>query len=76
MDLSTPPDAGANIGAGIVGIPLLALGLPWTLPWLVDPYAFDGLSNLVHDAWLLGSAALNVLVHAAVARIRARRSAL
>lgn len=34
---ATRPDAGANIGAGIIGLPLLAVGMPWSLPILVDP---------------------------------------
>ena len=74
MDLSTPPDAGANIGAGLAGLPLMVLGLPWTLPWLLDPYRFDGLSNVAHYAWLLVAAIANVVVHGVVAGARARRS--
>jgi hypothetical protein len=73
MDLSTPPDAGANIGAGLVGLPLIAMGLPWTLPWLADPYGCDGLSELARYVWLLSAAVLNVLLHLGWASFRARR---
>lgn len=68
------PEDGANIGAGIAMLPLLALGLPWTIPVFADPYQFDDWST---GPWLtitLGPAVLNLAVHAVV-RVRKHRSA-
>lgn len=71
---STSPEEGANIGAGIVGLPLLALGLPWSSVFLIDPYRFDGLSALSWYVVALGPAFLNVALHGVViAVVRTRR---
>lgn len=59
----TNPTGGANIGAGILLLPLLPLGLPWSLPVIVDPYRFDpAAESLVYTVYL-GPALLNVAVH-------------
>lgn len=34
------PDQGANIGAGLLLLPLLGLGIPWSVPFLIDQYRF------------------------------------
>lgn len=73
--LTTAPEDGANIGAGIIALPLLPLGLPWSWPALSDPYQFDGLSPFLHSLVTFGPAWLNVLLHVAVFLVvsRARR---
>ncbi len=70
---TTPPDSGANIGAGLIGVALLALGLPWSLPVLLEPYRFDGLSDATHFVIAFGPAFLNVALHAAVLVCAGRR---
>lgn len=70
--LSGDPDDGANIGAGIVALPLLPLGLPWSLPAVVDPYRLDGLAPALWHAVTIGPAWLNLLLHG-VLFVRARR---
>lgn len=70
--LGTPPGSGANIGAGIVGLPLLALGAPWTVPAIVDPYQLDALPAAVWYVVQLGPAVLNVALHAALRYALAR----
>lgn len=70
---TTPPDAGANIGAGLVGLPLLLLGLPWSLPELIDPYRFDDVSDVAHYVISFGPAFANVALHAAVLVLTSRR---
>ena len=70
---ATPPDAGANIGAGIVGLPLLALGMPWSLPILIDPYRFDQWSDAAHYVLWFGPALLNVALHAVAVAVWNRR---
>ena len=71
---STPPEQGANIGAGILAMPLLAWGLPWSLPHLIDPYRFDGLSAFSWYVVVFGPAVLNVALHGVVmAVVRTRR---
>lgn len=63
--VTTPPNTGANIGAGLVGLPLLVpLGLPWSVPTLVDPYARDDLSDAARAALDFGPAYLNLALHA------------
>jgi hypothetical protein len=66
------PEGGANIGAGLAGLPLLVLGLPWTIPIWSDPYQFDELSRGLRLTIYLGPACLNVAVHAVLHRLRAR----
>ncbi len=70
---TSDPADGANIGAGLVGLPLLALGLPWSLVVLVDPYRFDDLSGAARWVVYVGPAVLNVLLHALVVELVARR---
>ena len=74
LHLSTTPQQGANIGAGLVALPLLAAGLPWSVPFLVDPYRFDGVPQSAWYVVALGPAVLNVALHAVVmAVVRSRR---
>ena len=75
LDMTTPAGAGADIGAGGVGMLLLLLGLPWSLAVLIDPYWFDGVSNAAWYAAVIGPAALNVALHTATRRILTRRRA-
>jgi len=70
---ATSPAIGADIGLGLIGLPILLLGLPWTLHYLVDPYAYDGLPDAVRYAVTLLPAAINVALHAAVVRLRSRK---
>ena len=67
-------DGTANIGAGIVLLPILALGLPWTLPIWLDTSWVDPLPGPVWTLVNLGPAILNVLLHAAW-RLRRHRVA-
>lgn len=63
--VATPPNTGANIGAGLVGLALLIpLGLPWSLPALVNPYFFDHWSDAARAVLDFGPAYLNVVLHA------------
>ena len=70
---ATPTDAGANIGAGIAGLPLLALGVPWSLPVLVAPYRFDQWSDTAHYVLWFGPAFLNVALHAVAIAVWSHR---
>lgn len=45
--LGEDPEGGANIGAGLVGLPILALGVPWTLPQWIYPAAYDALPRVL-----------------------------
>jgi hypothetical protein len=64
--MAAQPVIGANIGAGLVLLVIMALGLPWSLPFWVDP------GNVLLQ---IAPAVLNVVVHAvirsAVRRLRA-----
>lgn len=51
-DLGDDAD-GANVGAVILLLPLLPLGLPWSLPLIIEPYRFDSVAPAV----------LNVVIH-------------
>lgn len=53
----------ANIGAGLVLIVLLGLGLPWSLPVVLDLSAFDDLPGVVWYALRLGPALLWLGLH-------------
>lgn len=64
MEASTPLDTGANIGAGLVALPLLLLGLPWSMPFVINPYRFDDVETVAWHLAAFGSAALNVVLHA------------
>ncbi len=72
--LATPPEAGANIGAGLIAVPLLPLGLPWAWPAISDPYQFDGLSTVAWSLVTFGPAWLNMLLHVAVLLAASRSS--
>lgn len=72
--MTTPEEAGANIGAGLVALPLLGLGLPWSLPFLIDPYRFDTWSVTASFVFSLGPAFLNVLLHGLALRAWRRRA--
>ncbi|QHE72741.1 hypothetical protein [Rhodococcus sp. WAY2] len=60
-ELASPTD-GANIGAGILLLPLLPLGLPWSLPVILDPYRFDSAAQTFGYALYWGPALLNVAI--------------
>jgi hypothetical protein len=70
--LATPPEDGATIGAGLIALPLLPLGLPWAWPAISDPYQFDGLSPFLWSLVTFGPAWLNVLLHVAVFLVAGR----
>jgi hypothetical protein len=53
----------ANIGAGLVGLPLVALGLPWSLPYVTEPHAIAELSQA---ATVCLPALLNLALHGIV----------
>jgi len=72
MALAFSDGIGANIGAGIALLPVLALGLPWTLPMIIDPYAFDSWPRPIWYLVAVGPAVLNVLLHAALVARRRR----
>jgi hypothetical protein len=66
--LHTGPDA--NIGAGLVGLVLLVLGLPWTIPYLAgDPGPGGGIGLVLR----LGPAVINVALHALLRLVLRRR---
>jgi hypothetical protein len=60
-----PPSPDANIGAGILALPLLAFGAPWSLLSFFVP------SDHGSQIALVASALLNVALHALVVRRRA-----
>jgi len=85
MLLTTDPDDGANIGAGILTLPLVPMGLPWSLlnvydkfvspvlPMSAHDYPYPWWTQLVEFAALYGPALLNVVLHAVLVRHLARR---
>ena len=59
------PQVDANIAAGLVGLALLGLGVPWTLLiLLMEPSAHNHLGRFVRGVVDFGPAAVNVLLHA------------
>lgn len=64
--LTTPPGTGANIGAGMVGLVVMALGLPWTLPVFWDLGQVSDLPTVLDYLVKLGPAVLNVAIHAGI----------
>ena len=74
--VATPAEAGVNFGVVLAALPLMALGLPWSLGMLaVDPYALDGSSPLLWSLIEFGPAVLNVVVHLSVFwLVRGRRA--
>lgn len=87
MLLTSDPDGGANIGAGILSLPLIPLGLPWSLvnvydkfvapvlPMSAYTYPYPWWTQLVEFAALYVPALLNVVLHALLVRRAARRRA-
>lgn len=74
-DLGHAP-AGVNLGAGLLLLPLLPLGLPWSVPVIIDPYRFDPAAENLAHALIFAPAALNVVLHGlvlAVFRVVRRR---
>jgi hypothetical protein len=67
------PDA--NIGAGLVLLPLIALGLPWSLIFFFDPYSFDDAPTVVFVLVSIAPAVLNIVLHWAIGRWLRRRPA-
>jgi hypothetical protein len=61
-----------NFGLGMVGVPLMILGLPWTAHALWDPYFYDSLPDQLRLIIFLGPAVLNLVIHALV--VNARRA--
>lgn len=61
-DLGHAP-SGVNLGAGLLLLPLLPLGLPWSLPMITDPYRFDPAAETLAHALILAPAVLNVALH-------------
>ena len=64
------PDGGANIGAGLGLLWLMVLGSPWSWPLL----AVDDLSGPLWAAAIIGTAVLNLVLHAWLVRRRSRVS--
>ena len=62
------PDGGANIGAGLGLLWLMVLGSPWSWPLL----AVDDLSGPLWAAAIIGTAVLNLVLHALLVRRRSR----
>jgi hypothetical protein len=71
--LATHDTPDANIGAGLGGLALLVIGLPWSLPFLLDPDRFGDASNALRALVIAGPALLNLLLHAAITAVRRRR---
>jgi uncharacterized protein YegP (UPF0339 family) len=57
---------GANIGAGLVLLVVLALGFPWSLPVFLDPDAVGELPGVLRYAAYVGPALLWIGVHGLV----------
>lgn len=65
------PDA--NIGAGLVLLPLIALGLPWSLLYFALPISLDDSSTLVYVLVSIAPAVLNIVLLQLLLRWRRRR---
>ena len=70
---ATPPEAGFNFGVVYVALPLEALGLPWNLFSLIDPYQLDGLSPWMWSLATFGPAFLNLAIHGVLFWLLSRR---
>jgi hypothetical protein len=70
--LATSDAIGADIGLGLIGLPTLLLGLPWTVHYLADPYAYDGWPDAARYVLTLGPAVVNLALHAAATWLRSR----
>ena len=71
--VATPPEAGFNFGVVYVGLPLMALGLPWNLFAFIDPYQLDGLSPWMSSLATFGPAVLNLVIHGVLFWLLSRR---
>lgn len=58
----------ANIGAGLVGLPLIGLGLPWSWLHVADPSVYDALPGVLRWPAVFGPAVLNVVLHGLAVR--------
>ncbi|MCQ4120715.1 hypothetical protein [Rhodococcus tibetensis] len=58
--------AGVNLGAGLLLLPLLPLGLPWSVPMITEPYRFDPAAETLAHALSFAPADLNVALHGLV----------
>ena len=60
-------------------LPLLPLGLPWSVPVIIDPYRFDPSAETLAHALIFAPAVLNVVLHGLVLAVfvvvRSRRRA-
>lgn len=63
----------AAVGFLLPGVPLLLLGLPWSLYFCADPYAFDNAGTVTVHLMIIGPAVVNVLLHGAYRHVRGRR---
>jgi hypothetical protein len=61
-----PPSPDANIGAGLLALPLLVAGAPWSL------LAFLASTDHAYELVLVAAAVLNAALHAVVVKRRAR----
>ena len=73
LSVAADTGEGVSIGAGLVGLPLVALGVPWSLPVLLDPYVFDSASAGLSLVVAFGPAWLNLALHGAAVAWVARR---
>lgn len=63
----------AAVGFLLPGVPLLLLGLPWSLYFCADPYAFDDAGTVTIHLMIIGPAVVNVLLHGVYRHVRTRR---
>jgi len=70
----TGADRGPTAAVGLLlpGVPLLLLGLPWSLFFCADPYAFDDAGTVTIHLVIIGPAVVNVLLHGGYRHVRAR----
>ncbi len=63
-DVDHDPSGGANIGAGLAGLPLLALGLPWSvaIPLLLDAAPGGGGGSIRFAALVAAPALINAAI--------------
>ena len=62
----------AAVGLLVPGVPLLFLGLPWSLYFCADPYAFDDAGMVIVHLMVVGPAIVNVLLHGVYRHVRVR----
>jgi hypothetical protein len=65
LAVAWPPTPDANIGAGVLALPLLAVGAPWSL------LSFFASTDHGYELALVAAAVLNLALHAFVVRRRA-----